>query len=416
VELRRPLALTTTLVVAVVVITAAIICYAVMRGELRGQVDDQLTGQGDLVESPRGRGFGPFGGNVPAPPPRAGGTAPYVQVVAPGGATRLLRGDAKLPVTDGDRAAAEGRKSAALSDRDAGGQHLRVLSAPLPGGGAVLLGRSLEGVDRTLAQLRLVLLGLCAAAVVAAALLSRRIADRFAAVLARLEDAQTAQRQLVADASHELRTPVTALRMNAELLLEEAGLDPAQREALLRDVVDQTEELGALVTDLIELARGDQPAEEVHDVRLDALVAEAVERARRHAPHVSFATALDPVALDGVPERLGRAVNNLLDNAAKYAPDGSEIDVTVAGTTLTVRDRGPGVPPEELPHIFDRFYRASNARERTGSGLGLAIVKQVAERHGGTVRAEAAPGGGLAVILDLPSARPVTAVPAPAGR
>jgi len=135
-----------------------------------------------------------------------------------------------------------------------------------------------------------------------------------------------------------------------------------------------------------------------------------------HAPHVTFATVLEPVALDGVPERLGRAVNNLLDNAAKYAPEESAVDVKLEGTTLTVRDRGPGVPPEELPHIFDRFYRAANARERAGSGLGLAIVKQVAERHGGTVRAEPAPGGGLAVLLELPSARPVTAVPEPAGR
>ena len=344
------------------------------------------------------------------------GQAQYIQVVAPGGATRLLRGDAQIPVTAADRAAAEGRGSAALSDREAGGQHLRVLSAPLLRGGAVLLGRSLEGVDRTLARLRFVLLMLCLAAIAAAALLSRRVADRYAGVLTRLEAAQAAQRQLVADASHELRTPVTALRTNAELLLEESGLDAEQRRALLRDVVDQTEELGALVADLIELARGDQPAEEVSDVRLDALVAEAVERARRHAPHVTFATALDPVALDGVPERLGRAVNNLLDNAASYAPAGSAVDVTLEGATLTVRDRGPGVPPEELPHIFDRFYRAANARERAGSGLGLAIVKQVAERHGGTVRAEPAPGGGLAVLLELPSARPVTAVPEPAGR
>ena len=117
-----------------------------------------------------------------------------------------------------------------------------------------------------------------------------------------------------------------------------------------------------------------------------------------------------------IRDRLGRAVNNLLDNAASYAPAGSAVDVTLEGATLTVRDRGPGVPPEELPHIFDRFYRAANARERAGSGLGLAIVKQVAERHGGTVRAEPAPGGGLAVLLELPSARPVTAVPEPAGR
>jgi two-component system, OmpR family, sensor histidine kinase MprB len=200
---------------------------------------------------------------------------------------------------------------------------------------------------------------------------------------------------------------VTALRTNAELLLERDDLAPAQRRAVLADVVDQTEELGALVADLIELARGDQPDAEVQDVRLDGIVAEAVERARRHAPEIRFTAALDAVAVDGVPDRLGRAVNNLLDNAAKYSPPGGAVEVTLRGGTLTVRDHGPGVPPEELPHIFDRFFRAANARDRTGSGLGLAIVKQVAERHGGSVAAAAAPGGGLAVSLALPGARPI---------
>ena len=185
---------------------------------------------------------------------------------------------------------------------------------------------------------------------------------------------------------------------------------------LLDDVVDQTEELTALVADLIELARGDQPADEVHDVRLDALVGEAVERARRHAPHVEFAVALEPAALDGVPDRLGRAVNNLLDNAAKYSPAGGTVEVTQRGGAVTVRDHGPGVPDAELPHIFDRFFRATNAREQTGSGLGLAIVKQVAERHGGSVRAAAVPGGGLEVVLVLPGARPVARVSETAGR
>jgi len=152
-------------------------------------------------------------------------------------------------------------------------------------------------------------------------------------------------------------------------------------------------------------------------VRLDALVAEAVERARRHAPHITFAAELEPVAVDGVPERLGRAVNNLLDNAAKYSPAGGRaVEVTLRGGALTVRDHGPGVAADELPHIFDRFFRATNAREQTGSGLGLAIVKQVAERHGGSVRAAAASGGGLAVTLALPGARPVARVSEPAGR
>jgi two-component system sensor histidine kinase MprB len=279
-----------------------------------------------------------------------------------------------------------------------------------------MLGRPLAGVDRVLTRLRLVLALLCLLGTGLAALLGRRAADRFVAVLDRLERSQAAQRQLVADASHELRTPVTALRTNAELLLEREDLAPEQRRALLGDVVGQTEELTALVADLIELARGDQPAEESHDVRLDALVAEAVERARRHAPHVAFAAELDPVAVDGVPERLGRAVNNLLDNAAKYSPDGAAVEVTLRGGALTVRDHGPGVPADELPHIFDRFFRATNAREQTGSGLGLAIVKQVAERHGGTVSAAAPPGGGLSVTLALPGARPVAPVSEPAGR
>jgi two-component system sensor histidine kinase MprB len=266
------------------------------------------------------------------------------------------------------------------------------------------IGARPQQVDDALGRLRLVLGLLCLAAIGLAALLGSRVADRFAALLERVEAAQTAQRALVADASHELRTPVTALRTNAELLREDPGGD---HRAVLDDVVEQTEELSALVTDLIELARGDQPDEELQDVRLDALVGEALERAGRHAPDVTFAAELEPSAVDGIPERLGRAVNNLLDNAAKFSPEGGRVEVTLRDGALTVRDHGPGVPEADLPHIFDRFYRGGNALERTGSGLGLAIVRQVAERHGGTVAAATAPGGGLAVTLTLPGARPI---------
>jgi two-component system sensor histidine kinase MprB len=434
VGLRRRLALTTTVVVTGVVVLAALACYLVMRGELRGQVDDQLRGQTQLIDrQPPGLGIrgpdergGPLGG-VPAPPPRAGGAAPYTQLLDGSGEPRAIVGRGALRVTDGDRAVAAGESGPRLSDRHtdrtsniggaaSGSDHVRVLTAPIAGGGAVMLGRSLAGVDRVLARLRLVLALLCLAGTGFAALLGRRAADRFVAVVDRLERSQAAQRQLVADASHELRTPVTALRTNAELLLEQEDLAPEQRRLLLADVVDQTEELSALVADLIELARGDQPAAEVHEVRLDALVTEAVERARRHAPHVRFSEELEPIVVDAVGDRLGRAVNNLLDNAAKYSPDGGDVEVALRGGTLTVRDHGPGVPADELPHIFDRFFRATNARGLAGSGLGLAIVKQVAERHGGSVSAAAAPGGGLLVTLTLPGARAVARPAEPVGR
>jgi two-component system, OmpR family, sensor histidine kinase MprB len=421
-ELRRRLALTSTIVVAAIVVLASLACYLVMRAELRGQVDEQLTGQGRLVErsgpGPGGRPEpGAFGrGRLPSPPPREGGPAPYVQLLDTSGEPLAGAGEAALPVTDADRAIAAGRAPARLSDRDAGGQHVRVVTTPVPGRGAVMLGRSLAGVDRVLARLRLVLVLLCVAGTALAWILGRRVADRFAAVLDRLEAARSAQRQLVADASHELRTPVTALRTNAELLLEQERLGDAERRALLVDVVDEAEELGALVADLIELARGDRPSEDAQDVRLDALVAEAVERAQRRAPEVAFSADMEPVAVDGVPERLGRAVDNLLDNAAAYSPDGATVEVTLRGGTLTVRDHGPGVPADELPQIFDRFFRATNARERPGSGLGLAIVKQVAERHGGSVAAARAAGGGLAVTLTLPGARAIARASATAGR
>ncbi|HZB74794.1 MAG TPA: ATP-binding protein [Solirubrobacteraceae bacterium] len=407
-QLRRRLTLLTTLVVGGIVVLAAIACYAVIRAELRGQVDDQLTGQRALLgpRGGRGPGFGPDRG-LPGLPPRAGGAAPFAQLVTPRGDVVPLGGGGAIPVTDEDRAVAAGRAGERLDDRDAAGVHLRALTTPLPRGqGAVMLARSLAGVDEALGRLRLVLALLCLGATALAALLGARVAGRFAVLLERVEAAQAAQRALVADASHELRTPVTALRTNAELLREHPDGD---HRAVLDDVVEQTEELAALVTDLIELARGDQRDDELQDVRLDALVGEALERARRHAPGIAFAADLEPSAVDGVPERLGRAVNNLLDNAASFSPAGGAVEVTLRGGELTVRDHGPGVPAPDLPHIFDRFYRGENARERAGSGLGLAIVRQVAERHGGGVRAAAAPGGGLSVTLTLPGARPIEA-------
>jgi len=158
-----------------------------------------------------------------------------------------------------------------------------------------------------------------------------------------------------------------------------------------------------LVADLVDLARGDEPQPDIEDVRLDTLVAEAVERARRHASDKVFSTQLEPCVVEGVPARLDRAVTNLLDNAAKWSPAGGRIEVSVHDGKVTVRDHGPGIADADLPYVFDRFYRAEAARGLPGSGLGLAIVRQVAESHGGTVAAERANGGGARMSLELPT-------------
>jgi len=218
-----------------------------------------------------------------------------------------------------------------------------------------------------------------------------------------LGDSLTAQRQLIADASHELRTPVASLRTNIEVLLLNREIGEDDRRALMADVVEQTEELSAIVSDLIELARGDQPEQHVEDLDLADIAHAALERARRHAPGRAFDDTIEPWPLTGTPERLGRAVNNVLDNAAKFSPPGSAIRVSLRGGVLEVADHGPGVPAADLTHIFDRFHRAGNAGERQGSGLGLAIVRQVVEAHGGSAEAEPAPGGGLLVRLRFPA-------------
>jgi two-component system sensor histidine kinase MprB len=235
-----------------------------------------------------------------------------------------------------------------------------------------------------------------------------QLATRFNAMLERLsasreelDESVRSQRQLVADASHELRTPVTSLRTNVEVLLASDRLEEDDRQ-LLGDVLEQSEELSTLVADLIEVARGELPSDSLEDVRLDRLLEEALVRARRNAPTTEFQATLEPVVVQGSPERIARAVNNLLDNAAKHA-GGNAVEVTVDAHGVTVADHGPGIDPADLPHIFDRFYRGVNSRSTQGSGLGLAIVEQTAQLHGGRVSATNAPGGGAVFTLELPT-------------
>lgn len=243
-----------------------------------------------------------------------------------------------------------------------------------------------------------------------------RLAASFNTMLGELEQSVSAQRRLVADASHELRTPLTALRTNAELLARADRLTPAQRERASGALGRQIREVTGLVNDLIELARDEEPLPLLEEVRIADLAEHAVATARTHWPRVRFELEVGPGAAEavrpGVPARLARLLTNLLDNAAKFSPVDAPVEVSLSayggggggrngsggragdGLELSVRDHGPGIAAEDLPYVFDRFYRAEAARALPGSGLGLAMARQIARAHGAELTARAAPGGG----------------------
>jgi two-component system, OmpR family, sensor histidine kinase MprB len=232
-----------------------------------------------------------------------------------------------------------------------------------------------------------------------------RLSRAFNTMLGALAASRDRQRQLVADAGHELRTPLTSLRTNLELLTQadrQGGLSEAARNELLDDVAFQIEELTTLIGDLTELAR-EQPARVLlEEVDLAEITERAVQRARRRASSLQFDLDAEPWWVVGDAAALERAVLNLLDNAAKWSPPLGVVTVRLAGGSLMVSDQGHGIAEEDLPHVFDRFYRSSRSRTMPGSGLGLSIVRQVAERHGGSVRVGRSPEGGAAFWLTVP--------------
>jgi two-component system, OmpR family, sensor histidine kinase MprB len=243
-----------------------------------------------------------------------------------------------------------------------------------------------------------------------------RLATAFNAMLAALEASRDRQRRLVADAGHELRTPLTSLRTNLDLLTqadETGGLPPEQKAELLDDVRAQIEELSNLVGDLVELARDEPLTQVVETFDLAEVVDRAVSRVRLRAPRSEFDVATLPWWVEGESGAVERAVTNLLDNAAKWGPADGTITVRMANGTLTVDDQGPGIEPDDLPHVFERFYRSTESRSMPGSGLGLAIVQQVVGRHSGTVTAGAAPGGGARMTMWIPGHASPTSGPRP---
>jgi len=436
--------------VALAAVSAAAIMYVVVQQQLTSQLDETLTDAAAVSRQPQGgggRGGGPprFPGSLGSP--LSGRPDILAQVIdASGSVGRVDNQPLTALVTADARAVAAGTKPAYFFDTEIEGSHLRVYVAQFTTptqftqGTAIELWRPLDEIYGVLAETRLRLAIVALGAIVLAAVLgvivsqgtlmpvrrltdvveevgrtrdlSRRVAGEspdelgrlaagFNAMLSALEVSLRQQRQLVADASHELRTPLTSLRTNLELLARGQPTDPEERQQVLVELVGQIERLSTLVGDLIDLARDEEATLPIEDVRLDEVVGEAINDMRGRYPQIRFDAVLEETTVRGVRPRIARAVTNLLDNAGKWSPASGVVEVTVHDGEVSVRDHGPGVAPEDAARVFDRFWRASNARSLPGSGLGLSIVKDVAESHGGSVTLEQATGGGARFRLRL---------------
>ncbi len=451
---RTRIALASAAAVALAVVLASGLVYVVARGQLRAPIDDALARRAeDIRRHPLGTFEAESGQSYLAIRPEFGEAGGYVQAVKQDGTVLgpPLQ-NVELPVDEGVLGLARGENEEFWSDVDVSGTHLRVLTFAYGPGVAVQVARPLTEVDQSLERIGIFLLLIAGSGVAIAAVLGlvvaraalapvrrltetaetvtetgdlsqrievagrdelSRLATSFNTMLAALEESTRAQRQLVADASHELRTPLTSLRTNIEVLAGDRALPAEERGRLLSDVVEQLGEMTTLISELIELARAEQQGAEPQEVRLDLVAADALQRARRDQPGIDFTAELEESVVQGNPSTIERAITNLLDNAAKWSDPGSEVHLEVRAGSVTVRDHGPGIADEDLPYVFDRFYRARAARGMPGSGLGLAIVRQVAEAHGGDVVAERADGGGTQITLRLSDGTRVAA-PVPA--
>jgi len=444
---RLSLAARVTLLAAVAVGLAVAVtsaaAFATVRMQLYDGLDESLVqrareaASSDLVQRATLEG-------VPSAALGAGDV--LIALVTADGTGTTARGVPFPPLGAAETAVARGAAKGSLRTVATEESDYRVVAVPTPEADAALvLAQSLEPTQRTLRGLGTVLLLAGAVGVLLAAISGyavarsglqpvrrltaaaedvartdqlrpiavtgddeiARLAAAFNEMLVALSASRERQRRLVADAGHELRTPLTALRTNLDLLAQadaRGGLAPQARAELLEDVRAQVEELSSLVQDLVELARDEPLHRGPEPVDLADVVAQAVQRVRRRAGTVRFDVRTQPWLVVGEPQALERAVVNLLDNAVKWSPPHGVVSVRLAGDTLEVADQGPGIDEADLPYVFERFYRASDARRLPGSGLGLAITRQAAERHGGSVVAASREGGGTVFRLVLPPA------------
>jgi two-component system, OmpR family, sensor histidine kinase MprB len=454
--LRTQLTAIAAAAVALAVVAVSVAAFAVIRGQLHDQFDRELRDQaGGMVQATKEVRPGEFEPPDPRLPWQRPEETPLLQIVTYDLDTEVPDNQITgLPIHRGDLDVIQGDPKVRYSDIRIDGEKYRMVTVHFRDG-AMQFARKPTGVEESLAKLTLLMIIIGAAGVAGAALLGRTVAraglapvDRltaatehvaatqdlnaaiavtgddevarlgraFNSMLAALDASRSDQRRLVEDASHELRTPLTSLRTNIELLLhaEESGrsLPAADRARLLRDLDGQMVELTHLTSELVELARNDASTEPIERVDLADVVGAAVDRARVRVPSVPIETALAPAPVVGRAGALERAVLNVLDNASKWSPEGAPVAVRLSArhvdgkryAELQVEDRGPGIADEDLPRVFERFYRSTAARSMPGSGLGLAIVDQAVTSHGGKVTIGRGTGGGALVRILIPHA------------
>jgi len=468
VSLRTRIALATALSVAAITLVLGAIGYLGTRSRLLSEIRQELATQAAPYLGPHPRSGDQDNDNPRRHPvcahargfriPRSplGGPTGYFQSVCPNGRVVTESGGPQLPVTPRVRAIARAARGTAYFSATVDDTPVEILAVgDRPDWKAVEVALPLTDTERTLDGLLDTYLILVAVGVVLGGILGwaigrvavapilrfaarteratsslaqpgrlelgptselRRLATSFNRTLDALEASVEAQRHLIADASHELRTPMAALRSNIQIFLDADRLPAEDRRELQGAIVAELDELTQIVADVLELARGARIDERREPVELDVVVSEAVERARRRAPEMRFELDLEPTVVDGSPELIARAVSNLIDNARKWSDRDGLVEVTLRGGMLTVRDHGPGIPEADLPHVFDRFYRSERARRMPGSGLGLAIVKQAAEAHDGHVSAANGPGGGALMGVSFAGATRRASAEPPAAR
>ncbi|MBI4171602.1 MAG: HAMP domain-containing protein [Actinobacteria bacterium] len=447
-SLRMRVAMLTALAVALVEIAIVASIYVFATYRLSAQEEQDLRGRASVLA-----GVVASTGELPARPAQELERPPYLpRVITSDGRVIVSRSALDVPITSAARAVAAGERASALETLRIGNDDFMVLSVTAGADRALQVAHSLVAVQQVLQQLLVAAiafgaLGLVTAPLAGAAVASgalfplRRLSrvaesitrtgdvtqrvggggndelatfarsfdlmlDRLETMVKQLEEARRAQRQLIGDASHELRAPLATLRANVELLSLGSTAPVGDRETLLADTLAGIEDLTALVAQLIDLAREDQRVHERVAVELDRVVLEEIDRMQRRYAGVTFAADVDRTTVIGDVEALTRAIANLLDNAGKWTRAGGTVRVRLREGVLEVRDDGPGIDPADLPHVFDRFYRGSRAAGVPGSGLGLAIVAQVMASHGGRVSVRSGGGGAVFTASFAPPADP----------